>query len=161
VADAARLPFREAQFERIECDAVLEHVRDPVAVRDEIFRTLAPGGYVHVGVPFNHPYHGYPLDFQRWTRLGLETFMSRFEIVDTGIRTGPAATWLLTTLEFLKIVVRGTPGKVLGAAAGWVLWPVRYVDLLLYRREEAHVLANTICVLARKPVAGQSQPADR
>ena len=37
------------------------------------------------------------------------------------------------------------------AAAGWVLWPLRYLDLWLNRRPDAHVLANSIYALARKP----------
>jgi SAM-dependent methyltransferase len=51
-ADAAQLPFRPGIFQRVECDAVLEHVRDPAQVMCEIRRVLAPGGYVHLVTPF-------------------------------------------------------------------------------------------------------------
>ena len=151
VADAAALPFADGQFARIECDAVLEHVPNPDVVVAEVRRTLARGGYAHLVVPFNHPYHGYPRDYHRWTRLGFERLIHPLEVVDAGVRTGPAATWLLTTLQFVKLVVPGASGRLLGAAVGWVLWPVRYVDLWLYRRDDAHVLANSLYVLARKP----------
>src|SRR3989442_15318048 len=43
-ADAERLPFGDEGFQRVECDAVLEHVRDPGRVMGEIRRVLAPGG---------------------------------------------------------------------------------------------------------------------
>src|SRR6266567_2820728 len=36
VADAERLPFACGQFQRVECDAVLEHVRYPDRVMSEI-----------------------------------------------------------------------------------------------------------------------------
>ena len=37
-ADAEQLPFADAVFQRVECDAVLEHVRDPVRVSGELRR---------------------------------------------------------------------------------------------------------------------------
>src|SRR5271155_3103365 len=40
-ADAAQLPFPSDIFQRVECDAVLEHVRDPTQVMCEIRRVLA------------------------------------------------------------------------------------------------------------------------
>src|SRR6185503_1559536 len=43
-ADAHALPFRDDQFQRVECDAVLEHVRSPEQVVHEIRRVRAPGG---------------------------------------------------------------------------------------------------------------------
>src|SRR5579872_7135804 len=46
-ADAEALPFPSAIFTRIECDAVLEHVRHPDRVMSEMVRVLAPGGTLH------------------------------------------------------------------------------------------------------------------
>jgi len=51
-ADAEALPFPDGVFQRVECDAVLEHVRDPRRVMSEIRRVLAPGGYAHLVTPF-------------------------------------------------------------------------------------------------------------
>src|SRR5215469_851720 len=44
ITDAECLPFPANLFDRIECDAVLEHVRCPEQVIREIQRVLAPGG---------------------------------------------------------------------------------------------------------------------
>ena len=66
------LPFQDGLFQRIECDAVLEHVRDPQKVMSEIRRVLAPGGYVHLVTPFCHPFHEYPKDYRRFTLDGLK-----------------------------------------------------------------------------------------
>jgi SAM-dependent methyltransferase len=151
VADGAHLPFPDEAFAMIECDAVLEHVVRPDAVIAELQRVLQPGGLIHVVVPFNHPFHAYPHDYHRWTLTALQQDLSPLEILDAGVRTGPAATWLLYTMQFAKVLVPGTLGKALGAMLGWLLWPIRYLDYPLYRTDRAHIMANSIYVLARRP----------
>jgi len=59
-ADAHYLPFADLTFTRIECDAVLEHVKDPERVMREMERLFTPGGHLHIVTPFCHPYHEYP-----------------------------------------------------------------------------------------------------
>ena len=60
VAHAHLLPFPANLFTRVECDAVLEHVRQPEEVMREIERVLAPGGFAHIVTPFCHPHSGQP-----------------------------------------------------------------------------------------------------
>lgn len=50
-ADAARLPFPDASFDRVICSEVLEHVPDPDAALAEIARVLKPGGRFALSVP--------------------------------------------------------------------------------------------------------------
>ena len=83
-ADAHFLPFRDESFQRIECDAVLEHVRSPEQVMREIRRVLAPGGYAHLVTPFCHPFHEYPKDYRRFTPDGLKQLAP-------GMKVGPKA----------------------------------------------------------------------
>ena len=47
-ADAEWMPFPPNLFQRIECDAVLEHVQHPERVMAEIERVLVPGGHAHL-----------------------------------------------------------------------------------------------------------------
>jgi SAM-dependent methyltransferase len=152
LADAEALPFAGDLFQRIECDAVLEHVRCPESVMREIVRVLAPGGYAHLVTPFCHPFHEYPRDYRRFTLDGLKQLAGdRLELVSEGWRTGPTATMLVFVLEYVKLwlpwrVWRGVVHLVLG----WLLFPFRYLDLLFLRSRRAGVLGNHCYLWLRK-----------
>jgi SAM-dependent methyltransferase len=154
-ADVQALPFATGSVTAIECDAVLEHVRNAPAALKELVRVLRPGGYLHVVVPFHQAYHAYPSDYQRWTIEGLHELVvsSGCEIVAEGIRTGPTATILSYICEYCRILAPAQLGKAAYAVAGWIVWPLRYLDLWLNRKPNAHVLANAIYILARKSEA--------
>jgi SAM-dependent methyltransferase len=154
-ADAHSLPFRDSLFERIECDAVLEHVRSPEQVMREIRRVLAPGGYAHVVTPFCHPFHEYPKDYRRFTIDGLRELAAGLEVVASGWRTGPTATLLVFTIEYAKLVFPWRAWRMLAhGVLGWVLFPLRYLDLILLRSPDACRLGNHCYVWLRKPRGG-------
>jgi SAM-dependent methyltransferase len=150
-ADAHHLPFVGGLFRRIECDAVLEHVRRPEQVMAEMCRVLAPGGYLHVVTPFCHPFHEYPKDYRRFTLDGLKELAGPLEVVASGWRTGPTATLLVFTIEYAKLLL---PWRWWRAAAhgilGWLLFPLRYLDLLLLRTPHAGRLGNHCYLWLRK-----------
>jgi len=151
-ADAECLPFPDDLFQRVECDAVLEHVRRPEQVMAEIARVLAPGGYLHLVTPFCHPFHEYPKDYRRYTLDGLKELASGFEPVAEGWRTGPTATLLVFTIEYMKLLLpwRVWRGLVHGVL-GWLLFPLRYLDLLLLRTPRAASIGNHCYLWVRKP----------
>lgn len=150
-ADAHQLPFRDGLFQRVECDAVLEHVRCPERVMDEIRRVLAPGGYAHLVTPFCHPFHEYPKDYRRFTIDGLKQLAGGMEVVDAGWRTGPTATLLVFLLEYAKGLLPWKPWRTLAhGALGWALFPLRYLDLPLLRRTDAGRLGNHCYIWLRK-----------
>ncbi len=150
--DAERLPFPPGLFTRVECDAVLEHVESPEAVMREIERVLAPGGYAHVVTPFCHPFHEYPRDYRRFTPDALRLMRGGLDVVAQGWRTGPSATLLVVFLEWAKLLL---PWRGWRAAAhfvlGWILWPLRYFDLLLLQAPAAGRIGNHSYTWFRKP----------
>jgi SAM-dependent methyltransferase len=151
-ADAGRLPFGDSIFQRVECDAVLEHVRDPAQVMSEIRRVLAPGGYAHLVTPFCHPFHEYPKDYRRFTVDGLRELAGGMDVVASGWRTGPAATMLVFTIEFAKGLLPWRWWRAVAhVSVGWVLFPFRYLDLWLLRTNAVNRLGNHCYLWVRKP----------
>jgi len=159
VADAERLPFASGVFQRVECDAVLEHVRDPQRVMKEMERVLLPGGYLHVVTPFCHPFHAYPQDYRRFPIQGLNQLAGPMEVIAEGWRTGPTATMLVFALEYAKLLL---PLRIWRGAAhaffGWLLFPLRYLDRYLMRLPEAHRLGNHCYVWFRKSGSSMESP---
>lgn len=61
------LPRDLGKFAHIECWSVLEHVRRPWLMADNLQRLLAQDGTIHVQVPFVWRVHAYPSDYWRFT----------------------------------------------------------------------------------------------
>ena len=152
-ADAELMPFPANLFQRVECDAVLEHVRSPERVIAEIARVLAPGGYAHLVTPFCHPFHEYPRDFRRFTLDGLKQLCDgTFETIAEGWRTGPTATMLVFTLEYVKLWLPWRAWRILAhGVLGWLLFPLRYLDLLFINTPRAGRIGNHCYLWIRKP----------
>ena len=155
VGDAHALPFGEAVFHGVVCQAVLEHTRRPEAVVKEIGRVLKPGGLVYVETPFLQGYHPTPADYYRFTAEGLAELLSAFAPLDSGACVGPSSSlgWLLR--EYLAGLLTGfTPDSPLRGmaflAASWLTFPLKYLDLLVGRRPGAAAIASGLYFLGRK-----------
>jgi SAM-dependent methyltransferase len=72
VGDAHHLPFRPDVFSMVLSTEMLEHVREPQRIIDEIKRVLKPGGMLVLTTRFIFPLHDTPYDFYRFTQYGLE-----------------------------------------------------------------------------------------
>ncbi len=97
VGDVHDLPFPDVSEEAIICIAVLEHVENPMRAMDEIYRTLKPGGFAFIYVPFLFYYHsmpGYYGDYWRFTKDTLELFGKRFSTCEIMSVRGALETWI-------------------------------------------------------------------
>ena len=56
--DIHNIPIANESVDGVICNAVLEHVTDPIRAVDEIYRILGPGGAAFFQVPSFYPYHG-------------------------------------------------------------------------------------------------------
>lgn len=85
VGDIQALPLADNSQEALVCIAVLEHVENPFKAASELYRTLRPGGYCFIYVPFLYYYHaehGYYGDYWRYTRDSLEHLFKPFSTIE-------------------------------------------------------------------------------
>ena len=73
------LPVRDHAFDVVILSDVLEHIRQPTVVWNELIRTLAPGGVLLGNAPFMYWIHEAPHDYCRYTEFAL-----RAAIADAG-----------------------------------------------------------------------------
>jgi ubiquinone/menaquinone biosynthesis C-methylase UbiE len=83
VSPLNKIPVEDEYFDSILCNAVLEHVSNPVEVINELYRVLKKGGYIYLAVPFMQPEHLSPTDYQRYTIDGLKKLAmdAKFSII--------------------------------------------------------------------------------
>lgn len=62
----------DGQYDHVDCCSVLEHVRRPWLLAENIERLMAPGATILCVVPFVWRVHGYPSDYWRFTKEALD-----------------------------------------------------------------------------------------
>ncbi len=153
VGDAHNIPILDASVDSIVCNAVLEHVGNAERVVAEMIRVLRPGGLLYAEMPFMFFFHGYPSDFRRFTREGVRRLFGDLEDVQIGIAAGPMSALLISANIVLQMLVPARPRflrKAFNGTYRLVTFPLKYLDRMLNRREEAHLMAAGFYVIGRK-----------
>lgn len=158
VADAHYLPFKDKTFDFIFCGAVLEHVKRPFYVVEEIYRVLTPGGELFITIPFLYPFHvsiGTKDDYFRVTKEACKELFGKFRIQKIGITAGPASAFCLVTYGLvetilIKIIKNPTLIGMVMIPVSWLLYPIKYLDKILIKLPEAHKYAAMFYVVANK-----------
>ena len=152
VADAHQLPYGDNSVDAIFCEAVLEHLEDPVKAVDEMFRVLKPGCKIIAITPFLQAFHGYPNHFQNFTVIGHARLFSRagFVVLESGTSVGPMFTLVDMGYVFIRDYFPkflSLPCRVAWKLLGAVLVPM---GSFLGDRANGYVMASTTYVLAQK-----------
>lgn len=108
VADAHYLPFKDAIFDGVIIQAVLEHVVDPQLVVSEIHRVLKKDGIVYAETPFMQQVHEGAYDFTRYTVLGHRYLFKYFERIDSGGLRGVGVVLAWSIRAFIQGIVRNS-----------------------------------------------------
>ncbi|PWB39054.1 MAG: class I SAM-dependent methyltransferase [Parcubacteria group bacterium] len=82
--DIHDLKFEDNKFDVAVCNAVLEHVENPLKAISELTRVLKSGGLIWVEIPFNQHYHPSPTDYWRVTLPGLKLWLKDFQEISAG-----------------------------------------------------------------------------
>ena len=120
IANAEQIPFGSDQFDLVICTQVLEYVREPAAVIQEIHRVLKPGGRLLLSAPAVGVRDARE-DRWRFLRAGLEDLLKPFaetEIVPEG---GSIIGFVRMVCSCLNVFVRY---QILRQIFYWTLCPI-------------------------------------
>jgi SAM-dependent methyltransferase len=129
--DSLHLPFKDEVFDTVFSAQVLEHVRNPFAMVQEIGRVLKPDGVLLLTAPQAWPLHEKPYDFFRYTRYGLEeiSLQAGFEVLEIRERKGGicALTEMFCALLYDRygaLMITRLPLKP-------IFWLLQHISLIL------------------------------
>lgn len=125
LADVTQTPLQAESVDCILCTEVLEHLPDPQACVDEIYRLLRDDGLAFASTPFFYPVHADPYDFQRFTEDGLRHLFREFKSVEV-YRMGGYAGVLGLLCEL------GIPGEEgISLVSKFLRWMLKWISRLL------------------------------
>lgn len=153
VADAHYLPYAANCVDAIFCEAVIEHLYNPLLAIKEMYRVLKQNGIVLSITSFLQPYHGFPDHYQNLTLTGHETYfaMNGFEVIESGTCGGPTYSLIILTYQYLRNYLPKFIGKL-------VYYPylisamllLKTIDKRLNIKRNSHELASSTYVIGKK-----------
>lgn len=151
ICDAHDIPFRDATFDGVIVQAVLEHVVDPYRCVDEIHRALKKDGLVYAEAAFMQQVHGGPYDFTRFTHLGLRRLFRKFEELDSGAVCGPGMALAWAYQYFLLSFAESRSARTLITLLSRLTsFYLKYFDYYLVHRKPALDAASGYYFMGRK-----------
>ena len=151
ICDAHDLPFKDASFDGVIAQAVLEHVLDPWRAAAEIYRVLKPGGTVYAETPFMQQVHSGRYDFTRFTHLGHRRLFRAFEEIESGAACGAGMALAWSYCYFLKSFFRNPALQQTAFAFGkFTSFWLKYFDYFLINMPNAFDAASSYYFWGRK-----------
>jgi SAM-dependent methyltransferase len=96
VARNERLPFPDSTFDAVIASETLEHTLEYEFAVQEIRRITKDRGLLFISVPFVHPIHDHPYDFQRITEYKFFDLFGLDEFVEFHPSNTIFSTWVIT-----------------------------------------------------------------
>lgn len=152
VADAHWLPFKTECFDIVYSIAVLEHVKKPWIVANEIYRILQPGGYIVVELPFLNVIH-HEHDYFRFTDKGIRSLFdeTRFDVILEQVGSGGGSFLSVFLYTYFRQFL---PTKFLKNSLGVFMARLfslcKYIDIIIPSSEELRITANSFSFIGKK-----------
>jgi SAM-dependent methyltransferase len=153
IADVTQLPFKNNSVDAVINIVILEHVPEPEKVVDEMYRVIKNGGVIYTHVPFLQGFHASPHDYKRWTSSGISHLHHNFIELECGVGGGPTSSlvWILTEWLALLLSFRIIKlYKILFFVFTLILWPIKFIDLILIGHPMAKNIASSFYYIGRK-----------
>lgn len=151
IADGHCLPFIDGVFDAVICQAVLEHVVDPMLCIAEMYRVLGSDGLIYSETPFMQQVHGGRYDFTRFTYRGHRGAFGNFEEIDSGMTAGPAMAFAWSWLYLLQSFAIGKLSKLFLKLIGTLTaFPLKYLDYFLIKLPNSRDAASGFYFLGKK-----------
>jgi uncharacterized protein YbaR (Trm112 family) len=130
VCDGHDLPFRDATFDGVVCQAVLEHVLE---------------------LPFRLPVQGGAFDFTRFTHLGHRRLWRRFDEISSGADTGPGMALAWSIWFFVRALLPRRLGRLADLVVPLLFFWLKYLDpWLVYRPAALDAASGTYFLGSRR-----------
>lgn len=149
--DGHELPFLNDSIDVVWLCAVLEHIRQPFQVMQEVHRVLKPGGHVLISVPFIQEQHGFPHDYFRYTTNGMRSVCHQFDEIEAGISyTGPFGTLIqVITAIPSSFISSSTLRYSFKFVLSWLFSPLLLLDIFAHRKVDTPIFGG-VCFLGKK-----------
>jgi SAM-dependent methyltransferase len=151
IGDIHNLPFLDESVDCIISTGTFEHIEDPWLAAKEFYRLLKKGGRVYIGTPFMQGYHPDPKDYWRFTEDGLIKIFGAFVRIDSGtlMGSGSGLSWAINDF-FRALSDNHIISELLGVAARFIFFWVKYFDLILKRKRNNGLFASGYYFIGQK-----------
>jgi SAM-dependent methyltransferase len=145
IGDALHLPFKDGVIDLVYSTGVFEHLRDPIAAAQEIYRVTKPGGRILIGIAFMQPIHSEGQHFFNCTPWGIQELFKQFEINDISWEGSLSflVEWMLRTTHLDRLVPKDEIAPVLKSIKHW--------DTLIEYERLKYIANGVWCVGTKAP----------